>query len=354
MEKYHDQLKGRGTQLNTPNPFQKNQYDTEETDGLDEALVPDPTTEYIIEQPKTIINKVKSPDIPAEYSMNPYQGCEHGCVYCYARNTHEFWGYSAGLDFERKIVVKQNAAELLAKTLDGKKWKPAPVMFSGNTDCYQPIERKLAITRACLEVFLRYKHPVSLITKNSLILRDLDLLTKLAELRLVQVFVSITTLDEVLRRAMEPRTTSGQKRLDTIRQLTDAGIPVGVMIAPIIPGLNSHEIPGIMEASAQAGAKTAGFTLVRLNGPVADIFEHWIRLHFPDRADKVLNQIRSVRGGELGEKRFGKRMRGEGSAADSIVSLYKLAKKRFMPNGELPAYDTSIFQPPGDGQLSLF
>lgn len=354
MEKYQDYLKGRGAQFNPQNRYKTAGYDTEASDGLDEPFVPDPETEFVIEKAAKILNKVSSPDIPLNYSMNPYQGCEHGCVYCYARNTHEYWGYSAGLDFERRIMVKENAAALLTKELDHPKWKPEPIMFSGNTDCYQPGEREKLITRQCLEVFLRYRHPVGLITKNSLILRDLDLLKALAELNLVHVFISVTTLDESLRRAMEPRTASGKRRIDTIRALAEAGIPTGVMIAPIIPGLNNQEIPAIMEAAADAGALAAGYTLVRLNGAVADIFAHWLQLNFPDRAEKVLNQIRSIHGGKLGDSRFGTRMQGEGPMAVSIHTLFQLAKKRLMAGRSMPKYDTSHFRRPDKGQLSLF
>ena len=353
MEKYPDKPKGRGASLNPANQFAGQQYDNSSLDGLDEPLAPGQETQLLQEHAKKILNPVKSPDIPCEYSMNPYQGCEHGCVYCYARNAHEYWGYSAGLDFERKIIVKQNAAALLEAAFMKKSWRPTPIMFSGNTDCYQPAERELQLTRACLEVFWKFRHPVSLITKNSLILRDLDVLEKLASEDLVHVYISITSEDESLRRKMEPRTATTTKRFETVRQLTGAGVPTGVMIAPIIPGLNNHEIPALMARAAAAGAIKAGFTMVRLNGAVADIFEAWLREAFPDRAEKVLNQIRSTHGGQLGDSRFGRRMRGEGKIATAITDLFKLSRRRHFGDAKLPPYNLNAFRRPGE-QMSLF
>lgn len=354
MEEFPDYLKGRGAQINTPNPYLKQEYETQAEDGLDEALVPNAKTQIFYEHPKKILNKVTSPDVPADYSINPYQGCEHGCVYCYARNAHQYWGFSAGLDFEQKIIVKENAAELLRKELNHKKWKPSPVMFSGNTDCYQPLERKTKITRACLEVFREFHHPVGLISKNSLVLRDLDILKDMARENLVHVFITVTTLDENLRRAMEPRTASAKRRLETIRQLNENGIPAGAMLGPIIPGLNSHEVPELVKAVADAGAQAVGYTFVRLNGSIGLIFEDWIRKNYPDRADKVLHQISEAHGGKLNDSRFGKRMSGEGPIAKGISDLFKLAKKRHMEGRELPKYNLDAYRRPGDGQLSLF
>ena len=354
MEKYPDYLKGRGAQLNTPNQYLQQRYETEDTEGLDQALMPAKETEILYEHAKKILNKVTSPDIPLDYSMNPYQGCEHGCVYCYARNTHEYWGLSAGLDFERKLIVKENAAELLKKELNHKKWTPSPVMFSGNTDCYQPIERKLELTRRCLEVFREFHHPVGLITKNSLVLRDLDILKDLAKEDLVHVFITITTMDKHLRSVMEPRTASTKRRLESIRVLHEAGIPVGVMCGPIIPGLTNHEIPGLLEAAADHGAQAAGYTLVRLNGSVKDIFEHWLQHNFPDRAEKVLNQIRESHGGQLSDNKFGRRMSGSGPIAESIKQLFRLTREKYFAGRKLPPYNLEVFRRPGDGQLKLF
>ncbi len=346
--------KGRGAQFNPDNPYRQLKLDHSDWDGIDIPNDDVIQTHYYYDQPKNVINVVKSPDIPMYYSVNPYQGCEHGCVYCYARNTHQYYGFSAGLDFERKIIIKKNVAEVLEKKLKSKNYKPSPIMFSGNTDCYQPIERKLGLTRACLEVFAKYKHPVGLITKNSLILRDLDLLKELAKDQLVHVFVSITSLDKNLRRAMEPRTATSKQRLKVVETLAENGIPVGVMAAPVIPGLNDHELPAILAASAERGALTCGYTMVRLNGAIGDIFEDWIRKNFPDRADKVLRQIREVHGGELSDSRYGTRMRGQGAMADAIRSLFHLAKKRHFEGRELPPYNLEAFMPPGGKQLKLF
>lgn len=348
-------LKGRGAQFNSHNRFMKHQYVQEHLEALDEPLLSNSATEYMDEFPRKIVNKITSPDLPMPYSMNPYQGCEHGCIYCYARNTHQYWGFSAGLDFERKIIVKKNAPELLAQQLQKKNWKPDAIMLSGNTDCYQPIERKLKITRKILEVLLEYRHPVGIITKNSLILRDLDLLTEMASMRLAKVSLSITTLDEKLRLAMEPRTATGKQRLKAIEKLAAAGIPVNVMIAPIIPGLNNHEIPTIMEAAAKAGATSAGYTMARLNGPVGDVFSDWIYKTYPDRAEKVLSQISTAHGGSLSDSRFGKRMRGEGPQAEAIRDLFRMTKSRLFAGRESPPYNLDAFCPPDkSGQLRLF
>ena len=354
MESTHKFLKGRGAQINPANPYLKQELDNSAQDGIDEPLHMRSETEILFEHGKKIINKVPSPDIPLDYSINPYQGCEHGCIYCYARNTHHYWGYSAGLDFERKILVKENAADLLAAEFQKKSWKPAAIMFSGNTDCYQPLERKLGITRKCLEVFKLFKNPVGIITKNHLVLRDLDILKELAREDLVHVFVSITTVNPDLRVAMEPRTSAVPKRWKVIETLASRGIPVGVMIGPIIPGLNNHELAEIIETAAIKGASSIGYTMVRLNGAVGKIFENWIQTHFPDRAEKVLNQIKSMHGGNLNDSEFGRRMRGEGKMADSISQLYHLMKAKYFSDRSFPPYNLTAFRRPGDNQLSLF
>ncbi len=354
MESSHEYLKGRGAQINPPNPFLKNASDNSAQEGIDEPLSLDTHTEVFYDNAKKIINKVPSPDIPLDYSINPYQGCEHGCVYCYARNAHTYWGWSAGLDFERKIIVKRNAAELLEAAFDKKTWKSAPIMFSGNTDCYQPIERKLGITRKCLEVFARYKNPVGIITKNHLVLRDLDLLEKLASHKLVHVFVSITTLDPYVRSIMEPRTSSIPMRWKVIETLSQKGIPVGVMIGPVIPGLTNHELPELMRLAAEKGAQSVGYTMVRLNGAVGDVFVNWIKQKLPDRAEKVLNQIKSMHGGKLNDSEFGRRMRGDGKIADSISHLFHLMKKKYFDGRALTPYNLEAFKRPDSGQLSLF
>src|SRR5580704_12142914 len=295
---------GRGAQVNPTNRFFKTSYVQEHWEGIDEdSLMENKHTQYIEVFPKTIINKVDSPDL-SDYSMNPYQGCEHGCLYCYARNTHEYWGYSAGMEFEQKILVKKNAAQLLEEEFKKPKWKPYPIMFSGNTDCYQPIERKMQITRQMLEVCLKYKHPVGMITKNALILRDLDILTEMAKLKLVHVMVTITSLDEDLRMIMEPRTVTYKNRLKVLKQLSSHGIPCGVMVAPIIPHLTSYHVHDVIKAAAENGAQRAGHTIVRLNGQIAEVFKDWLEKNFPDRASKVWNQIADCHGGKVNDSRW--------------------------------------------------
>lgn len=336
------------------NPFLKHHYSQEHTEVIDEALHLDHKTKYYEEEPRKIINKVDSPDIPLPYSMNPYQGCEHGCVYCYARPTHEYWGFNAGVDFERNIIIKKNAAELLRKELLKKSWVVEPIMLSGNTDCYQPIERKLEITREMLKVCLEFRQPVSIITKNSLILRDLDILQEMAHMHLVKVMISITTLNEKLRQRLEPRTTTAEEKLNAIRELSKAGIPTGVMSAPIIAGLNSMEIPSIIAAASEAGALTAGYTMVRLNGAVAEIFSDWLKRYFPDRASKILNQIRSSHGGQLADHRFGARMKGEGKINEAMSMLFKSAIEKHLKGRVSPPFNLDLFRRPAQSQLTLF
>src|SRR6185437_8395060 len=285
-------FKGRGAQINSDNKFLKHSYVAEHIEGIDEtALEESPKTEFFFETAKNIVNKIESPDLAGMYSMNPYQGCEHGCLYCYARNSHQYWGFSGGLDFEQKIIVKQNAPALLRKLFDSPKWKPHSIMLAGNTDCYQPAERKFVITRKLLEVFLEYGNPVGVITKNSLILRDLDLLTELAAKDLIHVNVTITSLNEDLRQKLEPRTVSYKNRLKVVEELSKRNILVNVMVAPIIPSFNDHEIPAVIEQAADHGAVSAAYTVVRLNGMIKEVFEDWIHKSFPDRAEKVLKQI---------------------------------------------------------------
>jgi DNA repair photolyase len=311
-------------------------------------------TEFIEVYPKTILNKITSPDIPASFSMNPYQGCEHGCIYCYARNTHNYWGYSAGLEFETKILVKKNAAQLLEHKLKNKKWIATPIMLSGNTDCYQPIEGKLEITRSILKTFWKYRHPVSIITKNSLILRDLDILKEMAAHNLVRVAISITTLEEPLRRFLEPRTASIANRLKTVETLAQNGIQTMVMMAPIIPGLNDSEILNLVKTVTDLGAKNVGYTLVRLDGDVATIFEDWLRKTLPNKADKVLNRIRDCRNGQLNEKRFGKRMTGDGNIAQLIKDQFRIARQLYLKDQEKFTYNLDLHHQFKTPQLRLF
>ena len=348
-----DYIQGRGAQINTSNRFHANEYDVDPRQSVrDERDLL--RTEYIEVYPKTILNKVDSPDIGMAWSMNPYQGCEHGCIYCYARNTHNYWGYSAGLDFERKILVKKSAPKLLEQKLKSKNWEPIPIMLAGNTDCYQPAEQEFRITRQILKVLWKYRHPVGLITKNSLITRDLDILTEMAKHQLAKVSISLTTLDEDVRRLLEPRTASVKKRLQTIKTLVNHGISVNVMLAPIIPGINDHEILEMAKTVSELGARSIAYTMVRLNGDVATIFEDWIMKTMPDRADKVLNKIRACHGGQLNDSRFGTRMTGEGKIAEIIKDQIKLARKLYFKDREKMQYNLELYWQIKDPQLRLF
>lgn len=351
-------IKGRGAQLNVHNKFFELsheirddflEYCAKEGEEADKNK-----TLYLPVFPKTIVNKVESPDVGMAYSMNMYQGCEHGCIYCYARNSHEFWGYSAGLDFERRILVKKDAPKLLEALLKKKSWKAHPIVMSGNTDCYQPAEKEFEITKQCLEVFLKYKHPVAIITKNALILRDLELLKALAKDNLINVNISITSLSETTRRVLEPRTATIKKRLETVKVLTQNNIPVNVMLAPIIPSINSHEILPLAKAVSEAGALSIAHTIVRLNGAIGEIFTDWIKKSLPDRADKVLHQIESCHGGNLNDSRYGTRMRGEGKIAEQINMLVQLARKKYFKDKAMPKLNTELHEQYKDGQLKLF
>ena len=351
-------LKGRGAQQNTTNKFSEFSYETRD-DFLEFCRIEgedsdNNKTQYIPIFPKTIVNKVTSPDVGMMYSMNPYQGCEHGCIYCYARNAHEFWGYSAGLDFERKILLKKDAPELLEKKLRSKNWKATTIVLSGNTDCYQPAEKKFKITRECLKVFLKYRHPVGIITKNALILRDLDILKELAKDNLIAVNVSVTSLSEETRRILEPRTTTITKRLETIRVLSDNNVPVNAMLAPIIPGINSHEIMNLAKAVSENGASSFAFTVVRLNGSIGQIFTDWIKKTLPDRAEKVLHQIQECHGGTLNDSRFGIRSRGEGKIAAQIHDLVRLARHTYFKDKSFPKLNMELFEQYRNGQMKLF
>lgn len=348
-------IKGRGAQIQVKNRFLIHEYVQEHLEGIDEFDEGTPPTKYVPIFPKTIVNKVESPDVGMDFSLNPYQGCEHGCIYCYARNSHEYWGYNAGLDFERVVLYKENAPALLEKYFQKPKYQPATIVLSGNTDCYQPIERKLGITRKLLEVFLKYKHPVGIITKNVLATRDADILSELAKDNLVTIIFSVTTLDEKVRRKLEPRTATTQQKLRAIETLSRLGVNCNIMIGPIIPGLNDHEIPNIMEAASQAGAKSAGFTMVRLNGQIGQVFEHWVQQAFPDRAEKILNQIKGAHNGKLNDSRFGARMRGEGLMVESIHQLFAVSKaKYFGSSHHRPPLRTDLFVKTNRGQMGLF
>ncbi|MGI8635041.1 MAG: PA0069 family radical SAM protein, partial [Segetibacter sp.] len=287
QEQVNQYLKGRGAQLNTRNKFLKKIQVKEHIEGIDDWTEKNEATQYLEDHAKGIVNKVESPDLSLMYSMNPYQGCEHGCIYCYARNSFEYWGYSAGLDFERKIIVKKNAPELLRKFLMHPKWECVPISLSGNTDCYQPAEQKFKLTRGLLEVCNEFNQPVAMITKNAGMLRDKDLLQEMAGKNLVSILVSITSFNEDLRRVMEPRTTTGKQRLRLIDEMSKAGVRMGVMLGPMIPGLNEHEMHNIIKAASEAGATFSAYTFIRLNGAIKLIFHDWLYKNFPDRADKV-------------------------------------------------------------------
>lgn len=348
-------IKGRGAQIQVKNRFLIQEYVQEHLEGIDEFDEGAPPSKYVPIFPKTIVNKVESPDVGMDFSLNPYQGCEHGCVYCYARNSHEYWGYNAGLDFERVVLYKENAPALLEKYFQKPNYQPATIVLSGNTDCYQPIERKLGITRKLLEVFLKYKHPVGIITKNVLATRDADILGELARDNLATIIFSITTMDEKVRRKLEPRTATTQQKLRAIEKLSRLGLNCNIMIGPVIPGLNDHEIPNIMEAASLAGAKSAGFTMVRLNGQIAQVFEHWVQQAFPDRAEKILNQIKGAHNGKLNDSRFGARMRGEGLMVESIHQLFAVSKaKYFGSSHHRPPLRTDLFVKTNRGQMGLF
>ncbi|SFV29903.1 PA0069 family radical SAM protein [Thermoflavifilum thermophilum] len=346
-------IKGRGAQLNPHNRFEKTRFSRDEPTAIDDWEQGDEPTHYIEQQTKSLVHKVESPDVGMMYSMNPYQGCEHGCIYCYARNAHEYWGYSAGLDFERNIIVKINAPQLLEQFLMQPSWEGWPISLSGNTDCYQPAEQKYRITRRLLEICYAFKQPVGIITKNAFILHDKDILQAMARYRLVSVLVSITSFHEELRRLMEPRTTTAQQRLRVIRELSQLGVRTGVMLGPMIPGLNEHEMPAIMKAAAEAGATFSAYTFIRLNGAIKLIFHDWLYKNFPDRADKVWHLIEQSHGGKVNDSRWGVRMRGEGPIAELVRQQFIKCNKRYGLNDERWELDSSHFCRPGK-QLSLF
>jgi DNA repair photolyase len=346
---------GRGTGINPVNRFEQivleeNLEDNEE-ELSKEKRVP---TQYFKDTSRTIIATNDSPDIGFEASINPYRGCEHGCIYCYARPTHEYFGLSAGLDFETKIFVKEDAPELLRKELSKKSWVPKTIIMSGVTDCYQPIERKLQVTRRCLEVLNDFRNPGFIITKNQLVARDIDIFKQMHEYHGISVLISLTTLDEKIWRVMEPRASKPSLRLRTIAKLHEAGIPVGVNTAPIIPGLTDVEIPALLKAAVEAGAQYAGYTVVRLPYSVKELFEEWLVRHFPDRKEKILNRLRSLRGGKLYKSEWGKRMTGEGIFADQINALFEMGcKKAGLPHKNFNL-STSSFRNPEEKQFQLF
>ncbi len=337
-------IRGRGARGNLPGRFERQTYEPDP--GVAE-LAPHPDTELIPELSKSIISRNKSPDVGFEQSINPYKGCEHGCIYCYARPSHAYLDFSPGLDFETKIVHKPNAAELLKRELARPGYKCKSIALGVNTDCYQPFEKQLGTTRALLEIMLETRHPVGIVTKSALVERDLDLLGELARLGLTHVFLSITTLDDELKRRMEPRTASPRRRLMTIERLTEAGIPAGVMFAPVIPALNDHELEGILEASAKAGALWAGYTVLRLPNEVRPLFKDWLAEQYPLRAKHVMSRVRQIRGGRENDSSFGRRMRGQGHYADLLRQRFDMACRRHGLNAaRRPSLKTTLFRPP--------
>lgn len=352
-DKRFEDIKGRSARANPKNRFE--QLEVESDPAEFDPDEPRPETTFFRDRTRSIINRNDSPDIGFDAGVSPYRGCEHGCSYCFARPNHEYLGLSAGLDFETKILVKEQAPELLRKQLSSPNWEPQIVTMSGNVDVYQPVEKKLGLTRRCLEVFAEFRNPVVIITKNHLVTRDLDLLSELARYDAAAVAVSLTTMDDDLRRVMEPRTSSPRRRLAAIEKLANAGVPVGVMTAPMIPGLNDHELPNLISSAARAGACFAGYTPVRLPHAVAPLFEDWLERNFPDRKDKVLNHIREMRGGRLNDPRFGSRMRGEGVYAEHLARLFEVSCRRAGIHGKRPSsLSTAAFRRYGSAQPGLF
>ena len=344
--------RGRGASSNPPNRFER--ISLERDIDWDPTEDPAPRTEFLRDQTSTILAHNDSPDLGFDTSINVYRGCEHGCAYCYARPYHEYLGFSAGLDFETKIMVKEDAPELLRKELSSPRWKPRMIGMSGVTDCYQPAERRFRITRRCLEVLAECRNPVAIVTKNFLITRDLDLLKELARYQAVAVFISVTSLDSDLARELEPRTSMPRQRLAAIETLASAGVPVGVLIAPVIPGLTDHEMLPIVAQTAKAGASYAAYTVLRLPYAVKDVFERWITEHAPLKKEKVLNQIRSLRGGELNDSDFGRRMTGEGHLAAQIAKTFEVATRKAGLWGREPVLSANSFRRPAGAQLTLF
>ncbi|HEX4951966.1 MAG TPA: PA0069 family radical SAM protein [Thermoanaerobaculia bacterium] len=340
--------RGRAAGSNPANRFTRLSVESEEPPP---GCVP---TLYLEDTSRSILTTNDSPDVPFDVSLNPYRGCEHGCVYCYARPTHEYLGFSAGLDFESRILVKRDAARLLEAELASPRWRPQTIGISGVTDPYQPIERKLGIVRACLEVLADTRNPVAIVTKNHLVTRDADLLATLAEHGAVSVYLSVTSLDPETSRRLEPRAPHPRERLGAVAELTARGIPCGVLIAPVVPAITDHEIPAIVAAAAEAGARSAGFIPLRLPGAVAGLFEEWLERWFPDRKDKVLNRQLSLRGGKLNDSRFGHRMRGQGIFAEQMKALFETACRRHGLVKRGAPLSTAAFRRPSGGQGRLF
>jgi DNA repair photolyase len=345
-------LRGRGSASNPKNRFETIERVPEPPEDSDE--ISSPHTEFFPDKSKSLIAYNDSPDVGFDASINPYRGCEHGCVYCYARPTHEYLGFSSGLEFETKILVKEDAPELLRRELSSPKWQPQLIALSGNTDCYQPVEKQKQITRRCLEVLLEFRNPVVIITKNHLVTRDIDVLSELARLDCIGVTISVTTLDHKLSSLLEPRASRPARRLAAIKALAEAGVPVGYLQAPMIPGLTDMEAPAIGVAAAKAGASFSGYVALRLPFAVKSLFEQWLDQHYPDKKQKILNRVREIRGGKLNDPNFKTRMRGEGIFAEQMAALFQLARKKSGIKERWPKLTTEHFRRPGRDQLSLF
>ncbi len=346
-------IKGRGTSLDPVNRFEQLEIEPDK-DWLEAEGGRAVATEYFLDTTRDILAKNDSPDLPFSYSINPYRGCEHGCVYCYARPSHEYFGWSSGLDFETKILVKRDAPRLLRRRLASKNWQPQVVAFSGNTDCYQPAEKQLKLTRRCLEAFWEFRNPVAIITKSSLITRDLDLLRELASRQLVSVTISVTTLDKTLARKMEPRAAAPERRLEALDKLAAAGIPTTVNIAPVIPGLTDHEVPAILAEAARRGVRGAAYILLRLPHSVKELMSNWLGEHYDNRKGKVLNAVRSTRAGSLNDPCFSTRMSGVGSRALAIQKIFDMSCAKHRLNGERPQLRTDAYRRLKPNQFELF
>ena len=344
---------GRGASENPENRFHDTHREPD-PEHTDREAPPDPDTSVIRTQPESILTQNDSPDVGFELSMNPYRGCEHGCIYCYARPTHEMLDFSSGLDFESQIIAKENAPSLLKDELQDPSHTPQPIAISGVTDPYQPVEEELEITRGCLDVLSDCNHPASIITKNDLILRDRDLLKRMAESKTVVVNVSVTTLNSELAGKMEPRTSRPHRRLHTIEKLSDAGVPVNVMVAPVVPGLTDHEIPDILQAASEAGACSASYVMLRLPRDVKTLFQNWLDEELPEKKNKVMNRIREIRDGDLNDTTFHRRMKGEGTFAEQVSSLFSVGCKQAGLNDAPPELCTDAFEPPSGPQKKLF
>jgi DNA repair photolyase len=346
-----EKVRGRGAASNPANRFEKTSYQRSE---WDEPEDPSRNTIFLRDETRSIINYNDSPDVGFNASINPYRGCEHGCIYCFARPNHEYLGFSAGLDFETKILVKEDAPELLRRELASPRWEPQVIAISGVTDAYQPIERRLRLTRRCLEVLAEFRNPVVIITKNELVTRDIDLLKELARVDAVLVFISVTSLDSELARELEPRASQPARRLAAIEALAAAGVPVGSLVAPVIPGLTDHEMPAIVSAVAKAGAIAASYVPLRLPYGVAPLFEEWLTLHRPLQKEKILGRIRDIRGGRLNDPNFMTRMQGSGPYAEHIAELFEVSCRRAKLNSKRPTLSAKAFRRPGPAQLALF